>query len=217
MIGNARRLAKAGRLDMIPSNYSAFCADFTSRRYRADVAQVQLAEAGDGRLSASLSNDYVIDAARGARLVIAEINPDAPWTFGAEWPVDAPIHMRVAERRPPVELASTPLDGVAQRIAAHAASLIGDGSTLQFGRRPHSGCDPVLALPMCAHLGIHSGLTNDAVVDPIERRAVTNAEKCIDAGITNTNQSDRHKSWLYRFVHQEQIDCGATDVLLTHG
>src|SRR5690242_1902492 len=26
VIGNARRLAKAGRLDVIPSNYSAFCA-----------------------------------------------------------------------------------------------------------------------------------------------------------------------------------------------
>ncbi|WP_204272590.1 hypothetical protein, partial [Enterobacter hormaechei] len=64
VIGNARRLAKAGRLEMIPSHYSAFCADFASRRHRADVVLVQLAEAG-GRLSASLSNDYVIDAARG--------------------------------------------------------------------------------------------------------------------------------------------------------
>ena len=49
---------------------------------------VQLAEVRDGRLSASLSNDYVIDAARRARVVIAEINPDAPFTFGAEWPAD---------------------------------------------------------------------------------------------------------------------------------
>ncbi|MFX7845260.1 hypothetical protein ABTK14_23675, partial [Acinetobacter baumannii] len=31
VIGNARRLAKAGRLEMIPSHYSAFCADFASR------------------------------------------------------------------------------------------------------------------------------------------------------------------------------------------
>ena len=44
VIGNARRLAKAGRLDVIPSNYSAFCADFASRRHQADVVLVQLAE-----------------------------------------------------------------------------------------------------------------------------------------------------------------------------
>ena len=50
MIGNARRLAMAGRLDVIPSNYSAFCADFAAGRHRADIVLVQLAQARDGRL-----------------------------------------------------------------------------------------------------------------------------------------------------------------------
>jgi acyl-CoA hydrolase len=201
VIGNARRLAKAGRLDVIPSNYSDFCADFAARRHRADIVLVQFAESG-GRLSASLSNDYVIDAARGARLVIAEINPDAPFTFGAEWPDDVPIHVRVAARRPPVEVASPQLDDISRRIAAHAASLIADGSTLQFGvgRIP----DAILSsLSHARHLGIHSGLINDAVVDLIERGAVTNAEKGIDAGITVTNQVIGTKR-LYRFVHENK-------------
>src|SRR3569832_1458124 len=78
VIGNARRLARAGRLDVIPSNYNAFCADYASRRHRADVVLVQLAESQRG-FSGSLSNDYAVDAARRARLVIAEINPDAPF------------------------------------------------------------------------------------------------------------------------------------------
>ena len=202
VIGNARRLAKAGRLDMIPSNYSAFCADFAARRHKADVLLVQLAEAGDGRLSASLSNDYVIDAARGARRVIAEINPDAPFTFGTEWPEDVPIHLRVRARRPPVELAAPPLDDISRRIAAHAASLIADGSTLQFGvgRIP----DAILSsLSHVRNLGIHSGLINDAVVDLIERGAVTNAAKGIDAGITVTNQVIGTQR-LYRFVHENK-------------
>src|SRR5262249_54058538 len=108
VIGNARKLARAGRLDVIPSNYRTFCAAFASRRHRAEVVLVQLAQSADGRLSASLSNDYVIDAARRARVVVAEINPDAPWTYGAEWPDDVPIHLRVAARRPPVELPSPP-------------------------------------------------------------------------------------------------------------
>jgi acyl-CoA hydrolase len=200
VIGNARRLARAGRLDVIPSSYSAFCADFAARRHRADVVLVQLAETGDGRLSAGLSNDYVIDAARGARLVIAEINPDAPFTFGAEWPDDVPIHMRMAARRPPVELASPPPDDISRRIAAHAASLICDGSTLQFG----VGRIPDAILSSLSHvrdLGIHSGLINDAVVDLIERGAVTNTAKGIDPGITVTNQVIGTQR-LYRFVHE---------------
>lgn len=214
VIGNARRLAKAGRLDVIPSNYSAFCADFALGRHKADVVLVQLAESGDGRLSASLSNDYVIDAARGARMVIAEINPDAPWTFGAEWPTDAPIHVRIAASRPPVELASPPLDDISRRIAAHAASLISDGSTLQFGvgRIP----DAILSsLSHVRNLGIHSGLINDAVVDLIERGAVTNAEKGIDAGITVTNQVIGTQR-LYRFVHENKA-VAVRPTSYTHG
>jgi acyl-CoA hydrolase len=94
VIGNARKLARAGRIDVIPSNYSAFCADFASGRHRADVALVQLAQSANGRLSASLSNEYVIDAARRAHVVVAEINPDAPWTYGADWHDDVPIRLR---------------------------------------------------------------------------------------------------------------------------
>ncbi|WP_426408883.1 acetyl-CoA hydrolase/transferase family protein [Bradyrhizobium ganzhouense] len=214
VIGNTRRLAKAGRLEMIPSNYSAFCADFASGRHKADVVLVQLAESGDGRLSASLSNDYVIDAARNARVVIAEINPDAPWTFGAEWPADVPIHLRVAGRRPPVELPSPALDDISRKIAVHAASLVVDGSTLQFGvgRIP----DAILSsLSHVRNLGIHSGLVNDAIVDLIECGAVTNAEKGIDAGITVTNQVIGTNR-LYRFVHENKA-LAVRPTSYTHG
>ncbi|MCP3387301.1 4-hydroxybutyrate CoA-transferase [Bradyrhizobium sp. CCGB12] len=213
VIGNARRLARAGRLDVIPSNYSAFCADFAAGRHKADVVLVQLAEL-EGRLSAGLSNDYVIDAARGARRVIAEINPDTPFTFGAEWPGDVTIHVRVAARRPPVELASSPLDDVSRRIATHAAGLIADGSTLQFGvgRIP----DAILSsLSHARNLGIHSGLINDAVVDLIERGAVTNAAKGIDAGVTVTNQLIGTQR-LYRFAHRNKA-IAVRPTSYTHG
>jgi acyl-CoA hydrolase len=202
VIGNARALAKAGKLDVVSSNYSAFNADFATGRHRADVVLVQLAEADDGRLSASLSNDYVIDAARGARVVIGEINPDAPWTFGAEWPQDITLHHRVAATRAPLELPSPPLDDVSRRIARNAASLIGDGSTLQFG----VGKIPDAILSSLSHLrdlSIHSGLINDAVVDLIERGAVTNVGKGIDAGITVTNQLIGTQR-LYRFAHRNK-------------
>lgn len=202
VIGNARALARTRQLDVVPSNYSAFCADYAAGRHRADVVLVQLAEADDGRLSASLSNDYVIDAARRARVVIAEINPDAPWTFGAEWPDDIVPHLRIAATRPPLELPPTGLDDVSRRVARHAAGIILDGSTLQFG----VGKIPDAILASLSHLrdlGIHSGLINDAVVDLIECGAVTNAGKGIDVGITVTNQLIGTQR-LYRFAHQNE-------------
>lgn len=216
VIGNVRRLARVGRLDVIPSNYSAVCADFASGRHRADVVLVQLAQSRDGRLSASLSNDYVIDAARCARLVIAEINPDAPWTYGAEWPGDVSIHLRVAAHRPPVELPPAPLDDVSRRIASHAAGLIADGSTLQFG----VGRIPDAILSSLSHvrdLGIHSGLINDAVVDLVECGAVTNAGKGLDAGVTVTNQVIGTQR-LYRFVHENRtVAVRPTSYTHSHG
>src|ERR1700694_3169145 len=202
VIGNARALARTQQLDVIPSNYRSFCADSAAGRHRADVVLVQLAEADDGRLSASLSNDYVIDAARRARVVIAEINPDAPWTFGAEWPADIVPHLRIAATRPPLELPPTGLDDVSRRVARHAAGVISDGSTLQFG----VGKIPDAILASLSHLrdlGIHSGLINDAVVDLIECGAVTNTGKGIDAGITVTNQLIGTQR-LYRFAHQNK-------------
>jgi acyl-CoA hydrolase len=200
VIGNARALAKARRLDIVTSNYSAFCADFATGRHRADVVLIQLSSRNPGRgLSASLSNDYVLEAARRARVVIAEINPEAPWTFGAEWPQDIPLHVRVKARRSPVELASAPVDDVSRKIAMHAASLIPDGATLQFG----VGKVPDAILSCLSHLrnlGIHSGLINDAVVDLIERGVVTNAGKGLDTGITITNQLIG-TARLYDFAH----------------
>ena len=202
VIGQARLLAKAQQLDVVPSSYAAFCADYATGRHRADVVLVQLAEDSDGRLSASLSNDYVIDAARGARVVIAEINTDAPWTFGAEWPDDIVPHLRVACTRPPLELPSAGLDDVSLRIARHAAGIIPDGSTLQFG----VGKIPDAILANLSHLrdlGIHSGLINDAVVDLIECGAITNAGKGIDTGVTVTNQLIGTRR-LYGFAHQNR-------------
>jgi acyl-CoA hydrolase len=202
VIGHARRLARAGRLDVIPSSYSAFCADLASGRHRADVVLVQLAEAGDGRLSAGLSNDYVIDAARRARTVVAEINPEVPWTHGAEWPDEIAVHLRVGATRPPLELPSAPLDHVSRRIAAHASTLICDGATMQFGvgRIPEA---ILSSLRDRKNLGIHSGLINDAVVDLITRGVIDNTAKGIDLGITVTNQLIGTQR-LYRFADRNE-------------
>ena len=81
-----------------------------------------------------------------ARVVIAEINPDAPWTFGAEWPADIVPHRRIAATRPPLELPAAKPDDVSRRIAEHAASLDSGRQHAAVRHRQNSGCDPVLAV-----------------------------------------------------------------------
>jgi acyl-CoA hydrolase len=199
-MGGARLLARSGQLDLVTSNYSAFCSDFASGRHRADVVLIQLSSRSPHRgLNMSLSHDYVLEAARRARVVIAEINPDAPWSFGAEWPADIPLHACVEARHPPIGFASATVDPVSHQIGEHAANLIPDGATLQFG----VGKIPDAVLSRLSHLrnlGIHSGLINDTIVDLIEGGAVTNAVKGMDEGITVTNQLIGTRR-LYDFVH----------------
>lgn len=122
--------------------------------------------------------------------------------------------MRVPARRRPLELASPPLDDILRRIAAHAAGLIADGSTLQFGVGRIPGAI-LSSLPHARNVGIHSGLINDAVADRIKSGAVTNAEKGIDAGITDHQPGDRDAAALSFRAKNKAVSLLATSY--THG
>lgn len=133
VIGNACKLACAGRLDMIPSNYSAFCAELClgppPRRRGLGSAGASRRRAAQRQPLERLCDRRHLPRAPCHR----RDHPDAIWTCGAEWPDEMRIHLPVAARHPPVELPSTLLDDVSRRLAAQAANLIADCSALQFG------------------------------------------------------------------------------------
>jgi acyl-CoA hydrolase len=186
-IGQSAALARAGRLDPLPWHYGAISAAFGDGRLRADVVLLQLSPSRrGGGYSLSLSNDYVALATRHARLVIAEVNPDAPWTYGAELPDWLVPDIFVAAERPPLEVSAPQLGDVHAKIAAHAVGLIPDRACLQFGvgTIPDAVLD---ALHSHRDLGVHSGVMGDRVVDLIEMGVVTNVWKGRDEGITITN------------------------------
>ncbi|NNM72770.1 4-hydroxybutyrate CoA-transferase [Enterovirga sp. DB1703] len=199
-VGTSAALSRAGRLDILPWHYSRIEGAFASGELRADVVLLQLAPPPAGRSgwSLSLANDYVAAAARHARAVIAEVNPDAPWTRGAGWEGREP-DILVAADGPPQELQPARFGEAEGRIARHVAGLIPDGACLQFG----VGATPVAALSgLRGHrdLGIHSGVIGDVCVDLIEAGAVTNARKPCDRGITVTN-TVLGTARLFRHVH----------------
>jgi acyl-CoA hydrolase len=186
-IGKSAALARAARLDPLPWHYGAISAAFADGRLRADVVLLQLSPSRRGNgYSLSLTNDYVALAARHARVVIAEVNPHAPWTYGAELPDWLKPDLFVAAEHPPVELPASALGAVHRRIAEHVAGLIPDRACLQLG----VGTIPDAVLEkLVSHrdLGVHSGVMGDLVVDLIEKGVVTNTWKGRDAGLTVTN------------------------------
>lgn len=180
-------LSKAGRLNVIPAVYSMVPRLYAEGTLRADVVFIQMSPAIDGQMSIGLTNDFAVDAARKARVVIAEVNDQVPWIYGAQCPADLRIDHAIRVSRPPVGLAgSSTLGKVEQTIADYVAALIPDGTTIQIG----IGAIPEAILSALSNhrdLGVHSGLIGDRIADLMEAGVITNAKKPIDTGKTVTN------------------------------
>lgn len=181
--GSNRAFARAGVLDILPVHYSQLPALLLSGRLKIDVLMLQLAPAdAQGNYSLSMAHEYLVPAIRTARVVIAEVNDQAPWTFGECSVRDEDLDYIVRTSRPPLEL-HQPAAGPAElAVANRVAGLIEDGSTLQFGL----GALPEAVLSALAghrDLGIHSGAIGDKVADLMEAGVITNARKNIDRGV----------------------------------
>jgi acetyl-CoA hydrolase len=180
--GGNRALFRAGVLDVAPVHYSTLPQLLTTGPLRADVVLLQLPPAdSSGRYSLGLADDYTSAAIATARVVIAEVNDQVPRTCGPRTLTAEDLDVVVYTSRPPAELTPRPPDAVTRRIAEQVAGLIDDGATLQFG----IGALPeaVLAgLTDRVHLGVHSGLLNDAAAELMAAGVITNARKSVDRG-----------------------------------
>lgn len=207
--GNNRKLAAAGALDILPVHYSDLPGLLCGN---VDVLLLQLAEhPGDGRLSLSCACDYVEALAKTARVVVAEINRQAPFTSAVIAREDIDIIVRTD--RPVLELARDEPGAVDKAIAGNVVSLIGDGATIQLGL----GALPerIAELLTDRHdLGLHSGLIGDGAMRLIQSGAVTNAHKPFDRGLSVTGTLFGSRA-LLDFVHMNP-DIAVRPISHTH-
>jgi acyl-CoA hydrolase len=202
-MGNLRALASAGHLRVVPTHLSQLSGYFEQGVIRADVVFVQLSlPDASGEYSFSIANDFQQAAMARARVVIAEVNDQAPWTYCEGRIEPDRIDYIVRTSRAPVQVRGQAIGPVEAAIARHVGRYIEDGATIQIG----VGAIPDAVLASVGDrrdLGIHSGLISDRVADLMEQGVVTNARKPIDTGITATGSllgTDR----LYRFAHKNR-------------
>lgn len=200
-IGTNRRLSKAGLLQVLPCHYSQIPSLLNRRELRCDVACLQLSPVNsEGEFSFGVGNDYLIAAAHQARVVIAEVNDQAPWTFGGQALKTMRIDYLVRSSRALLEAASPPLGNIERRIGAHVAAYIDDGAVIEAGIGAVP--DAVLAgLLGHRNLGVHTGMMGDSMLDLIEAGVVNNRLKPIDCGITVSGLLFGSKR-LYRYAQQ---------------
>ena len=182
-IGSLRSFARDGLLRIVPCHLSQIPGYFEQGIFPADVVFVQLSEPDErGEYSFALGHDFQSAAMKRARVVIAEVNDQVPWTW-CDGGVDlSRVDYIVRTSRPPVQIRAQSLGAVALAIAGHVGRYIDDGTTIQIG----VGAIPDAVLASVGDrrdLGFHSGLISDRVADLMEQGAMTNARKPLDTGI----------------------------------
>ncbi|AOI87179.1 acetyl-CoA hydrolase [Burkholderia cepacia] len=182
--GVNRKLARANVLDILPAHYSQLPELVRSGALRIDVVMLQVAPPDEhGRYSLGLAREYLVEALKHARAIVAEVHPDVPWTYGGPFLRATDIDLLVASDTPFPDASETTPGPVEQAIGQHVASLVEDGATLQTG----IGAIPdavMAALHDKRDLGVHTGSIGDGITALCEAGVVTNARKTIDAGIT---------------------------------
>ncbi|WP_254213627.1 acetyl-CoA hydrolase/transferase family protein [Burkholderia multivorans] len=182
--GANRKLARANVLDILPAHYSQLPELIRSGALRIDVVMLQVSPPDEhGRYSLGLAREYLVEALKHARAIVAEVHPDVPWTYGGPFLRAADIDLLVTSDTPFPDAPETTPGPVEQAIGQHVASLVEDGATLQTG----IGAIPdavMAALHDKRDLGVHTGSIGDGIAALCEAGVVTNARKTIDAGIT---------------------------------
>ena len=197
---NTRDAVNKGMADYTPIFLSQVPMLFNRGLINVDVALIQVSPPDlHGYMSLGISVDIVKAAVERAKLVIVQINNRMPRVHG-----DTFIHVNDIDFILPCEediLEFNPEvpDEIAQRIGKYVAKIVEDGDTIQvgYGSMPNA----ILAnLSQKKHLGVHSELLTDGIVNLMKCGAVDNSRKTLDRGKTVASFCMGTKE-TYRFLH----------------
>ncbi|MEM9227376.1 MAG: acetyl-CoA hydrolase/transferase C-terminal domain-containing protein, partial [Verrucomicrobiota bacterium] len=196
-----REAVNAGVHDYTPCFLSDVPSLFREAILPLDVALIQVSPPDcDGICSLGVSVDVVLAAVQSARCVVAQVNPRMPRTHGeGHLHRDQIDYFLEAEAELP-EWKPAPDDAqAAKTIAQYVAQLIEDGSTLQLGvgNIPAQVCQ---ALMGHRHLGIHTEMFSDGVMELTQAGVVDNSRKRDHQGVTVASFCMGSRR-LYDFVH----------------
>lgn len=182
-IGALRSMAKAGKLSIIPCHFGQIGPLIEAGIIGCDVAFLQVSPADeDGNHSFGLVSDHVQEMVAKARVIVAEINDQLPYTYGDAVLPASRVDVAVHVSRLPAQVMPIAASKTEEAIAKVISDYIEDGSVLQVG----VGAIPDAVMRLSRDrkdLGVHSGMLGDGYVDLVEAGVMTNARKPFDTGI----------------------------------
>ncbi|MGD0780305.1 MAG: GNAT family N-acetyltransferase [Dehalococcoidales bacterium] len=183
---STRNAVNQGMADYTPVFLSEIPSLFARKQIPIDAALIQTSLPDEhGYVSLGVSVDIVKAALDQASLIIAQVNSFMPRTHGDSFihidkvdfivPYDEPIlEYRYAEDTHPE---------TTQEIGNYISRLVQDGDTIQVGY----GTIPDAVLINLAgkkHLGVHTELVSDGIVELMKMGVIDNSRKTIDKGKT---------------------------------
>ncbi|MHB8896945.1 MAG: GNAT family N-acetyltransferase [Candidatus Geothermincolia bacterium] len=181
---NTRDAVNKGLADYTPIFLSQVPDLFQRKFIPIDIAIVQTSPPDrNGFLSLGVSVDVTKAAVENASAVIAQVNTAMPRVHG-----DTFIHIRdvdfvVPHDEPMLEYNPLAPDVLVRQIGKYVARIVEDGDTIQvgYGSLPSA----ILAnLEDKKHLGVHTELLSDGIVNLMKKGVIDNSNKTLDRGKT---------------------------------
>jgi acyl-CoA hydrolase len=200
-----RKAAFEGKIDYIPEYLSQIPRMFASHRIGLDAALVQVSPPDKfGYCSLGVSVDITRSAVAHSPVVIAQVNPKMPRTWGDSFVHVDDIDWLVPYEEPLVEALPRIKDNeISRRIGLYVSQLVDDGATLQigFGNLPNA---ILKYLDGKNDLGIHTQLITDGLLPLFEKKVITNKRKTLLPGRVVTSLCMGSEK-IYRYVDNNPL------------
>ena len=197
---NTRDAINKGIADYTPIFLSQVPKLLYRKLIPVDVAMIQTSPPdAHGYMSLGISVDITKAAVENASTVIAQINSNMPRVHGDTFIHIDDVDFVIPHDEPILEYRTEVPDDIAQRIGKYAARIIKDGDTIQvgYGSIPNA----ILSnLSTKKHLGVHTELLSDAIVELMKNGVIDNTKKSIDRGKTVATFCMGKKE-TYEYIH----------------
>ncbi len=179
---NARKAVNEGRADFVPVFFSDVPALFSSGAQPLDAVLMNVTPPdAHGFCSLGVSVEAMHEAIAAAKVVIAQLNPSIPRTWGESFIHVSQIDLAVEVDAKPYEYPMPEVGPTEHQIGCYVAEQIPDGATLQLG----IGAIPTAVAQLLTtkkDLGIHTEMFTDPVVDLVEDGVVNGSRKTLNRG-----------------------------------
>lgn len=197
---NTRESVNEGLADYTPIFLSNVPKLINDKFIPIDIALVQTSlPDNNGFVSLGISVDITKAAIENSPLVIAQLNSNMPRVHGDTFIDIKNIDYVIHHEEPLLEFSPQVPDEITRQIARYVTQIINDGDTIQlgYGSLPNAILHKMRGKE---HLGVHTELLTDSMVELISEGVIDNSRKSINRGKTvATFCMGTEKT--YKFIH----------------